>query len=75
MPDTLLIVEDEKLLGNELRRHFERSDWQVELVTNIGDAERMLLEFQLQSVRAEADRIQAVAEIERITGVVLLGRS
>jgi outer membrane protein TolC len=33
------------------------------------DAERGLLEFQLQAVRAEADRAQAVAEIERITGV------
>jgi outer membrane protein TolC len=35
------------------------------------DAERALLEFQLQAVRAETDRAQAVAEIERITGVPL----
>ncbi len=35
------------------------------------DAERMVLELQLQAVRAEADRAQAVAEIERITGVAL----
>jgi len=33
------------------------------------DAERVLLEFQLQTVRAETDRAQALAEVERITGV------
>jgi len=35
------------------------------------DAERVLLEFQLQAARAEADRAKALAEIERITGVTL----
>lgn len=35
------------------------------------DAERVLLEFQLQAARAEADRAKALAEIERITGVAL----
>ncbi len=35
------------------------------------DAERALLEFQLQAARAEADRAQALAAIERITGVSL----
>jgi outer membrane protein TolC len=37
------------------------------------DAQRVLLEFQLESVRAETDRAQALAEIERITGVPLHG--
>ncbi|KAA3604470.1 MAG: TolC family protein [Planctomycetota bacterium] len=32
------------------------------------DAARLFLEFQLQAVRAEADRLQAVAEIERFSG-------
>lgn len=32
------------------------------------DAERALLEFQLQAARAEADRAKALAEIKRITG-------
>ena len=35
------------------------------------DAERVLLEFQLQAARAEADRAKALAEIERITGISL----
>jgi len=35
------------------------------------DAERVLLEFQLQAARAEADRAIALAEIERITGIQL----
>ena len=35
------------------------------------DAQRVLLEFQLQAARAEADRAKAVAEIERITGIAL----
>ena len=32
------------------------------------DAQRVLLEFQLQTVRAETDSAQALAEIERLTG-------
>lgn len=35
------------------------------------DAQRVLLEFQLQAARAEADRAKALAEIERITGIAL----
>jgi len=35
------------------------------------DAERVLLEFQLQAARAESDRAQALAEAERITGIPL----
>jgi len=33
------------------------------------DAQRVLLEFQLQAARAEVDRAEALAEIERITAV------
>ena len=35
------------------------------------DAQRVLLEFQLQAARAEADRAKALAETERITGIQL----
>ena len=35
------------------------------------DAQRALLEFQLQAARAQSDRAQALAEIERITGLAL----
>jgi len=38
------------------------------------DAQRVLLEFQLQAARAEADHAQALAEIERITGLALIPR-
>jgi two-component system response regulator AtoC len=44
VPDTLLIIEDEKLLGGELMRHFERNGWQVELATDLAHARRLLLE-------------------------------
>jgi DNA-binding NtrC family response regulator len=44
MPDTLLIIEDEELLGNELARHFGRGDWQVELAVDVASARRLLLE-------------------------------
>jgi len=37
------------------------------------DAERVLLEFQLQAARARADRAQALSETESITGVPLHG--
>ena len=36
------------------------------------DAQRVLLEFQLQAARAESDRAQALAKTERIVGVSLL---
>jgi len=39
------------------------------------DAERVLLEFQLQAARAEVDRAKALAEIERITGTSLQTRA
>ncbi len=35
------------------------------------DAQRVLLEFQLQTARAAADRAKALAETERITGIQL----
>ena len=35
------------------------------------DAQRILLEFQLQAVRAEADRAQALSRVEELSGVSL----
>jgi DNA-binding NtrC family response regulator len=55
MPDTLLIVEDEELLGSELRRHFKRGGWQVELATNVGDARRLLLDEDLDPLVVLSD--------------------
>ena len=37
--DTLLIIEDELLFGNELKRHFEREGWHVMLARTLKDGE------------------------------------
>ncbi|MCB1506089.1 MAG: sigma-54-dependent Fis family transcriptional regulator [Hyphomicrobiaceae bacterium] len=42
MPDQILIVEDEALLGNELARHYRRNGWEVVVVATVGEAERLL---------------------------------
>ncbi len=42
MPDQILIVEDETLLGGELVRHHRRNGWEAVLATSIGEAERLL---------------------------------
>jgi DNA-binding NtrC family response regulator len=42
MPNQLLIIEDEALLGNELVRHFRRDGWDAVLATTIKQAERMM---------------------------------
>jgi DNA-binding NtrC family response regulator len=47
MADTLLLIEDESLLGAELARHFRRDGWQVVLVTTLASARRALLDDEL----------------------------
>jgi len=42
MSDSLLIIEDEALLGNELARFFRKRDWDVTLTRNLEDAEATL---------------------------------
>jgi len=42
---TLLIIEDEKLLGLELSRHYRQSGWEVVLASHLAEA-RMQLEIQ-----------------------------
>ncbi|BBL60051.1 sigma-54-dependent transcriptional regulator [Methylomonas koyamae] len=43
MPDTLLIIEDEALLGSELARFFRKKNWEVTISENLQQAERHLL--------------------------------
>lgn len=43
MADSLLIIEDEKLLGIELSRYFSNQGWEVGLVTDLTQARRWLL--------------------------------
>lgn len=47
MPDTLLLIEDEKLLGSELARHFRSGGWHVVLAETLADARRALVDDDL----------------------------
>jgi DNA-binding NtrC family response regulator len=42
---TITIIEDEKLLGSELKRRFEREGWSVTLSPTLADARRLILEL------------------------------
>jgi DNA-binding NtrC family response regulator len=42
--DSLLIIEDEQLLGEELARHFRKQGWEVELATDLAQARRKLID-------------------------------
>lgn len=42
MSETLLIIEDETLLGQELSRYFRNRAWDVALANSLKDAERLL---------------------------------
>ena len=55
MPDSLLLVEDEKLLAGELLRHFERGGWEVVCASNLADARRYLFEDQIQPLVVVSD--------------------
>jgi DNA-binding NtrC family response regulator len=44
MADTLLLIEDEALLGAELARHFRREGWEVFHCEDLASARRVLLE-------------------------------
>lgn len=43
MIQTLLIIEDEKLLGLELSRHYRKIGWEVVLVTTLKEARELLI--------------------------------
>lgn len=43
MADTLLIIEDEALLGSELARFFRKQHWEVTIAETLGQAEACLL--------------------------------
>jgi two-component system response regulator AtoC len=55
MPDSLLIIEDEQLLGSELVRHYRRADWNVEWAKTFADARRLLLERDLDPLVVLSD--------------------
>ncbi|MGD8593929.1 MAG: sigma-54 dependent transcriptional regulator [Gammaproteobacteria bacterium] len=43
MADSMLIIEDETLLGTELQRYYRRKGWDVEWVQTLAESERYLL--------------------------------
>jgi len=47
MSDTLLIIEDEQLLGSEMSRRFRRMSWDVEWARSVNEAKQMLFERNL----------------------------
>ena len=42
--DTLLLIEDEELLGEELTRHLRREGWEVTRAHTVADARRLLVD-------------------------------
>lgn len=55
MPEGLLIIEDERLLGSELKRHYERDGWEVHLAPNLHAAQQILFEEDPEPLIVVAD--------------------
>ena len=55
MADTLLLIEDESLLGAELARHFRRGEWDVILATDLASARRALVDDELAPLVVVSD--------------------
>jgi len=55
MRDSLLIIEDETLLGNELVRFLRKQNWDTTLAINLQQARRYLIEKQLDPLVVLSD--------------------
>ncbi|HKJ07453.1 MAG TPA: sigma-54 dependent transcriptional regulator [Gammaproteobacteria bacterium] len=55
MSEGLLIIEDEGLLGSELKRHYERDGWEVHLAPNLQTARKVLIEDDAEPLVVIAD--------------------
>jgi DNA-binding NtrC family response regulator len=55
MPETLLIIEDEQLLGNELVRHFRHASWEVVWARTFAEARRHLFDRELDPLVVLSD--------------------
>jgi DNA-binding NtrC family response regulator len=55
MADTLLIIEDENLLGREMQRRFDRQGWDTVLCRDIAGARQQLAEAGLKPLAVLAD--------------------
>ncbi len=55
MIETLLIVEDEKLLGSELSRHYRQAGWEVVLASTLAEAKNLLLKNRIEPLLILSD--------------------
>jgi len=55
MSESLLIIEDEQLLGSELVRHYRRKSWDVVWAKTIAEAEHALRVQELQPLVVLSD--------------------
>lgn len=55
MNEPMLIIEDEALFGNELKRHFGSRDWDVTLARNLADARKALFDDSFSPLIVLAD--------------------
>lgn len=53
--NSLLLIEDEKLLGAELLRHYQKLGWDVELVTSLAKARERLLQTHFDPLLVISD--------------------
>lgn len=53
--ETMMIIEDEKLLGSELKRRYEQEGWNVALSPTISDARHLIFELNLQPIVVLSD--------------------
>jgi len=55
MSDTLLIIEDEQLLGSELVRHYRRASWETVWAKSFREARRYLFDEELEPMVVLSD--------------------
>jgi DNA-binding NtrC family response regulator len=55
MPPTLLIIEDEALLGQELLRYFRHKGWEAQLATRLDDARGLLFSHEFEPMVVLSD--------------------
>jgi DNA-binding NtrC family response regulator len=55
MIKTLLIIEDEKLLGSELSRHYKQLGWEVVLAASLAEAKEQLVTQRLEPLLVLSD--------------------
>ncbi len=55
MRDTLLVIEDEDLLGEELVRHYQSEGWDVERSRNLAEARRALSDTGIEPLVVVSD--------------------